>query len=422
MTSTENVAPCYQEVLERISSKEFQDHVQKNDQDTIEYFRDIQHLKGLIDAICQENNYMIAKNIERFFQSTNTSVIELFATKLEIAEYAFLRVSEHMNYPMASGIIAHVFSKCISAFSDAISDVFRRSTKIVPLFVKMLENAAFLQVACDEASTTQYRNIPHLFYGLLQTLAGDKMEKLQDFIPEYFLLFPKYAYEIPKSINTQQFINIVQFIKTYFSNVIKNGALPFEVGLECKTFDNLIKEYIKLELNEVDPSNQEDPKLHLFDLALIFKEDYDIEKSALTFIQNSIDKATMSAFPIKYLARYNLYVPPSEILKFFAFISSSNINNTTLSLLLEMFKSIFTRSKDDSSFAQEVATTVKSVWDSRNKKMRVFLVEVTGCFALPVATQTFGEGFITKVVVPYLQTEEQGDAIPDFNITTEQFS
>ena len=147
MTNPENVAPCYQEVLERISASDFQERSQKNDQETIEYFRDIPHLKGLIDAICQENNYNLAKKVHLFFQSTNTSVIELFATKLEVAEYAFLRVSEHLNYPMASGIIARVFSKCISSFSDAVSDIFRRSTKIVQLFVQMLENASFFQVA-----------------------------------------------------------------------------------------------------------------------------------------------------------------------------------------------------------------------------------------------------------------------------------
>lgn len=411
---------AYNEVMKLIKSNEFAERVKKGDQSLFEFFRNTENLKALIDVICNQDNYFHIKKIVSFFVSTDTSVTELFVTKLEIAEYAFLRVSEHLNYSPAMGTIASIYGRCFSAFPDTASDCFRRSTKILPIFVEMMKNASFHHVACEEASITPYKSIPHFIYRLFLTLCGEKIEKIKDFIPEYFTLFPEYTTPVPEDIDSTQFVNIVAVIKNYLQNIMKDGMIPFEIGLQCKTFEALIREYIKLEINQIDVSDIKNPKLALFDLASILKDDADIEKLALKFITASVSSPETPQAQTKYLAKFNSAITHTEIISLFKVTSEKSPRNIVLCLLIELFKAIFARTKDE-KFVAEIGDVVKAAWNGSNRKMRTFFIEVLGSFEREIAAKVIGNNFVTKVITPYFSTEENASEVPDFNITVEQF-
>lgn len=408
------VEGAYREIEEYTKQPDFWIKINNSDQAILDKFREPVYLMAMIDFICIEDHYHSAKKFGKFFQSADASFTEIFATNLQVANHAIESITKCKYYSMALGVIGQIFGRCICSLPEAISDLFRASTTIIPTIIDNLQYENIYNVVYDEVSMSQYKGIPHFFWNLIRVLVGkEKMAKLSPHIPEYFRLFKEPDFPIP-SLTPIQRTNLIAILKLFCQNSMHDGLIAFEIGLNCHTLCGFLTQYILLELNE-----QGQGALPLIDLAYTLAESEEIEKIVLQFLVSLVLEQKVDLVLIKYLSKYNSFIPASDIIPLFNYVCTSNITNITQNLLLKFFRSVAKNCKD-SEFVVKFYGIIKEHWDPSPRMKRVFFITIISNFEKAVAGSTFSEKLMNDLVIPFTSIEKTPN-LPNWNLTANDF-
>ncbi|EAX96746.1 hypothetical protein TVAG_288460 [Trichomonas vaginalis G3] len=404
------IQQAYDEIEKFVLQPDFWVKINSSDQDILDKLREPAYLMALIDFISVEDHYHSAKKFGKFFQSADASFTEIFATNLQVANHAIESIKKCKNYSMALGVIGQIFSRCICSLPEAISDLFRVSSTVIPTIVEMIQYENIYNIVYDEVSMSQYKGIPHFFWNLIRILVGkDKMENLESYIPEYFKLFREPEFPLP-TLSTVQRNNLIAILKLFCQNSMHNGLIPFEVGLNCHTLCGFLTQYIITEMNQDLLA-----ALPLIDLAYTLVESKEIEMVVLSHVVKMVKEQKIDLLPIKYLSKYNSFIPLNEIIPLFQYISVTNIPNIPLNLMLKLFKAI-AQNCNDPAFATQVYDIIKQQWDDSSRLKKIFYITVIASFNTAIGEPIFNKKLIAELVIPFTSVEKTPN-LPNWTIT-----